>query len=532
MREHALPQDVTGYKFHIIGNMTLKQFAEVAAGFVVAFLIYQTNLPLLLKWPLIVIFAALGVLVAFVPIEERPLDQWITAFFRALYRPTQFYWKRMPKIPEPFLYEPRKELKSVVGEVDLSPARRNRVKEYLRSIETPTQPDQFEIFSSQRLQEVVGVFQGEFQGQPGLAMATQTEDVPTFTEEATAEAIENLSFVGRATGEQTSLETDIVPGQEEGAPEETTVLNLFDDQAPTISPETIASASPVVEVPQTLDIPQVEVIAETPPAPQPDIVPTNIAEPISSAPSGPIAPISTVFDTSATPKTVEQTSLINQDARPVTLEVQNGNHTDVEFKSNRAPENNAAALGHIIDMTGPAPTMTDEPSPADVAPTPVKADRRVVIPELDTIQLPKTIKPPSAPIGPNISSTDSQTSTAFDPSLLDAPAAAAGPIATTGTVTSNPNLPFPQKPDTPNRVVGMVIDPQGNPLPNAIVEILTPNGLPARAVKTNPLGQFFVTTPLSAGQYVVKVEKEPLQFPIQQLVVENKIIDPIEIRAA
>ena len=35
MREHPIPQDITGYKFHIIGSMTLKQFLEIAIGVIV-----------------------------------------------------------------------------------------------------------------------------------------------------------------------------------------------------------------------------------------------------------------------------------------------------------------------------------------------------------------------------------------------------------------------------------------------------------------------------------------------------------------
>ena len=46
MREHQVPQDITGYNFHIIGEMTIKQFAEVAVGVVIAVIIYTTNLPM------------------------------------------------------------------------------------------------------------------------------------------------------------------------------------------------------------------------------------------------------------------------------------------------------------------------------------------------------------------------------------------------------------------------------------------------------------------------------------------------------
>src|SRR5476649_1848560 len=158
MKEHALPQDVTGYKFHIIGNMTLKQFAEVAGGCGIGFIFYFTNLPTVIKWPLILIFAGTGALAAFVPFEERPLDHWILALVRALYRPTQFYWKRLSKVPEAFLYETKKELHSLVKEVDLTPARRQRVKEYMHSVGPAEELDNVDIYGNQRLSEVMSVF--------------------------------------------------------------------------------------------------------------------------------------------------------------------------------------------------------------------------------------------------------------------------------------------------------------------------------------------------------------------------------------
>src|SRR3990170_2260575 len=106
MQEHPIPQDVTGYKFHIVGNMTLKQFAEVGAGVLVAVILYNTNLLSFIKWPLMMLSVGLGGMMAFVPIEERPLDHWIMTFFRRLYNPTKFYWRKDSAVP--FALMPKK----------------------------------------------------------------------------------------------------------------------------------------------------------------------------------------------------------------------------------------------------------------------------------------------------------------------------------------------------------------------------------------------------------------------------------------
>ncbi len=92
--QHAVPQDITGFKFKLVGDMTLKQFGELAFGAIMAYLFYISNWHPLLKWPLAALFGFLGVALAFLPIEERPLDTWIINFLNAIYRPTYYVWKK------------------------------------------------------------------------------------------------------------------------------------------------------------------------------------------------------------------------------------------------------------------------------------------------------------------------------------------------------------------------------------------------------------------------------------------------------
>jgi len=99
------------------------------------------------------------------------------------------------------------------------------------------------------------------------------------------------------------------------------------------------------------------------------------------------------------------------------------------------------------------------------------------------------------------------------------------------SATFNTNLPFPAPPTEPNKLVGMVLTPQNELIPGAIVEITDERGQVARAVKTNALGQFFITTPLKKGSYVVSIEKEGLSFSPQQIAVNNKPLDPMEIHS-
>ncbi len=94
MEQHPIPQNVSSYQFKLVGDMTLKQFFELAGGVLVGLIFYATPLPGIIKWPFIIIFVILGAAMAFVPLEERPLEQWILAFFKAIYSPTTFHWKK------------------------------------------------------------------------------------------------------------------------------------------------------------------------------------------------------------------------------------------------------------------------------------------------------------------------------------------------------------------------------------------------------------------------------------------------------
>lgn len=94
MEQHPIPQNVSSYQFKLVGDMTLKQFFQLAGGLLIALIIYSSPLIGIVKWPFVIVSAILGAAMAFVPLEERPLERWIFAFFKAIYTPTEFFWKK------------------------------------------------------------------------------------------------------------------------------------------------------------------------------------------------------------------------------------------------------------------------------------------------------------------------------------------------------------------------------------------------------------------------------------------------------
>lgn len=106
MEQHPVPQHISSYEFHLVGDMTLKQFFQLAAGVIIALLFYASPLPGIIKWPLAFFSTLLGIALAFLPFEERPLSSWIIAFFKAIYSPTQFVWQKQAPPPSYFKPEP------------------------------------------------------------------------------------------------------------------------------------------------------------------------------------------------------------------------------------------------------------------------------------------------------------------------------------------------------------------------------------------------------------------------------------------
>ncbi|OGM18682.1 hypothetical protein A2686_03305 [Candidatus Woesebacteria bacterium RIFCSPHIGHO2_01_FULL_38_10] len=110
--EHQIPQEISTYQFRLVGDMTLKQFFQVAAGALIALLIYSSNLPPYLKFPLIILSFLTGVAFAFFPLQDRPLSKWLVLFIKSIYTPTVFIWKK--QFPKPSYFQPEGGIKQKI----------------------------------------------------------------------------------------------------------------------------------------------------------------------------------------------------------------------------------------------------------------------------------------------------------------------------------------------------------------------------------------------------------------------------------
>ncbi len=154
MEQHPIPQQISSYQFRLVGDMTLKQFFQLAGGFLVGLIFYSLPIIGIIKWPFAIFSVILGAGLAFVPLEERPLERWIFAFFKAIYTPTEFFWKRNAVTTKFFQDEP------AVAENPATP-QEAELKNYLSTANQKTGPlAKLEGAESGFLASLLGIFNG------------------------------------------------------------------------------------------------------------------------------------------------------------------------------------------------------------------------------------------------------------------------------------------------------------------------------------------------------------------------------------
>lgn len=176
MEQHPIPQQISSYQFRLVGDMTLKQFFQLAGGFLVALIFYSTPLIGIIKWPFVIVSAILGVALAFLPLEERPLERWIFAFFKAIYAPTEYFWKKTSTPVKFFQDEPAS---AVAAEV--ATPQEKAVQEYLSSATQKTGSSaKLEGAEQGFLATLTGIFTGVVsQVSTGIGKTPATTPSPT-----------------------------------------------------------------------------------------------------------------------------------------------------------------------------------------------------------------------------------------------------------------------------------------------------------------------------------------------------------------
>lgn len=166
MDNHPIPQDVTGFQFKLIGNMTVKQFAYLATGVVFAWILWQLPINFLVKFPVCAFFALLGTGLAYFPISGRPMDLMIGNYIKALFRPTQFVYEKTGGqiyFPHRAQFATLKSAKQYKN--DFSPFPKDKLKAYLESLDTKPK-NKIDAIEDNFLMSVSGLSSGNTTYQP------------------------------------------------------------------------------------------------------------------------------------------------------------------------------------------------------------------------------------------------------------------------------------------------------------------------------------------------------------------------------
>ncbi|MGB9911491.1 MAG: carboxypeptidase regulatory-like domain-containing protein [Microgenomates group bacterium] len=188
IQQHPVPQQISSYEFRLIGDMTLKQFGWLVGGALTGLFFWSLPIFPFFKGLLAAGAVFFGFASAFLPIEERPLPNWIFAFFKSVFSPTLYTWKKTPETPEIFRYQ----IKSFPQEKNHHlPPNRNSLSQYLHRLETKTFPKEeneekkvleniLSLFSQVSSLKINHVFEKRQPSYSSISTPTKKEQPPSF----------------------------------------------------------------------------------------------------------------------------------------------------------------------------------------------------------------------------------------------------------------------------------------------------------------------------------------------------------------
>jgi len=131
-QQHAVPQNIMSVEFKLIGDLTVRQFVYLAGGITISFLVNKLGLPVFFRYPIAGVFLLGGIGMAFLPIQDRGLDQWIRNFLVIVFAPQQRVWRKSPQLPEYFLSDYSRVVKQELVAITPSGSRQ-KVADYLNA---------------------------------------------------------------------------------------------------------------------------------------------------------------------------------------------------------------------------------------------------------------------------------------------------------------------------------------------------------------------------------------------------------------
>jgi hypothetical protein len=464
---HPVPQNVTNFEFHLIGDMTIKQFGYLAAGLVFAFLVFITlaQPQPFIAWPIMIISSGVGAAFAFVPIQERPLDHWMAAFFKAIFKPTKLvYASKFVQKDDPFF--------------------NRRLNMYQNS-------------------------------HKNLPPASSSLLISNQTDTATSSG-KKQTLADRILAKEDTIRQDLQQEKEEES------MVTQHKQALASPPTSSNIPAPIVNTvqikPQLSPLPQISV------TPQSALPPTMVA--LGSSPASATAsqiqqpaaapvsninqqaiPTSQAAPSLNTPAPEQHATSIQADAQPKQEKIVKQEDLKKTVELAKEAQDTQAKIRQIETQLTQIKSMVAKPG----------ADPNFYVDQFQNLLTDlQKLNEHASSTAHNLAVVS--RSSEQIPSKEPSPAPAK--IVPSVKLTSFPNV-----------VNGIVTDSQGNYVEGAIIVAHDKQGLPVRALKSNKLGQFVAATPLPSGGYTIVAEKEGLMFENLSIELKNDILQPVMISA-
>jgi hypothetical protein len=492
MEQHPIPQNVTQFQFRLIGDMTIKQFSFLVAGGILAIASIKLSVfPAILRWPVALMFGFSGAALAFLPIEERPLSTWLINFFRSIYSPTEFVWKKHSFLPDYLTYKKiHAKVNLPQGQPLSTQEKQSRMQEYLQTL-SPTKASNLDILEKKKLDSIGSLLQqlpGNAQVKPSL-QTTMSDTKP-------------------AGNKPHTIKTPPTPAQINQA-----IRTPSQSQAPATNPTQSTQINPPFQsatqaVPQKQPTAPMSGQTQQSPQPQPKLQPEPRLSPMSQPEpqSQPLPQSTPSRDFGFSTQPAQQ----QQQQQPTATQPQ-----PIKPQAQTAPQ--------------PAAPVTSPPSsPFNQAPPAPRSTSGQTVFQHNQPNSSGPMVSSAPPIAPpmNIASTKPDS-----PPPPPPPPRAPQPKPQAQSAQYLSDVQMPMSPDVPNVLVGMTLTGNEQLIPNTIIEVVDHQNYPVRTVRGNNLGQFFIATPLKNGTYSVQAEHPEYKFNPTTVEAKGEIIPPLKVIA-
>lgn len=533
-KQHPVPQHIMGVEFKLVGSLTIRQFLWVAGGLILAYLIFNSALPTLWRYILGGGVALLGLAVAFLPVQEQGLEKWIANFITAVTSPTQRVWKKSESIPELFLAE----YKVPSVKTPFTPPKdRARLEQYLETLERKKvrkAGDELEMKEKELLKKwgfkpitmtapptapPPPTYRPPFK--EGVERASPT---PTLASE-TNYALQPVISIPVGGGKRLiSSIKNVRPGRK---------LHLLPGKAPVGIPvkgELVVEGKEKEPLPK--DRPLIS-IPEIPPEQKEREIKKQIekiTERIKGLKKKPLQP------PPPAPRPPKTAPVAKEETKE--LERLKEARRKLEEERKKLEEINLRYQTKISELTSQNSRFNEEMRRIQKEVEELRTYTSKVTAKNEAYN--RRLKEQEARLE-EVAKEKEKTEEnlkKMQEKLTMARSRAMGKAAGMEKgIEERVSIPKPPKKhlppiikDVPNVINGIVKGKNGQLLEGAVVIVKDEQQEPVRALKTNELGQFAITTPLPNGRYTVEIEKSGLNFDIMTVDILGTVLEPIEIQ--